>query len=680
MEKYKIVFFSAIVVVLAIIILHDFEVKPNIQLYLDKSGPFIGSVYTEKLGFDGNGIKIAIVDTGVDYNHPDLSGFGPNGKVIGGYDYVDNDNDPMDTSGHGTEVAGIIAADGSLKGIAPKSKILAYRVSSDGESVSSDFIIKAIHHAIKDEADVINISLGVNKTNLKIDNAVNDAIKKGIVVVTAAGNNGPGLGSIGSPGRAINSITVGASFNNNTSSLVSTLDVRDKQYQVFPMIGTSLLSGPISAQIIFGEYGKIEDLQELDVQDSILLVERGSDKPGEIVYFSEKEFTAAQNGAEALIVYNNQPGIFFGELIHEEAGPDYVPSIPAVSMSREEGLELRETLESKTLGILDVFYHADFVAPFSSRGPVSPFYIKPDLVAPGAFVNTTLSGGKYNLTSGTSFAAPHVSGAVAILLQKDPTLKPIEIASILSTTADPVSDPYGNVLSSEIAGNGRLNLTKAFDASLIIVPDTLIFNLSPKNPTQIKPLHLKDLNGVIPPFDIEFEWGENEVDFVYSFENEQLNIESTLVREKLGDFEGTLIINDKKTSYRIPILIHITEGTVDVTETNGKLIFDLAHPKDWSYAKISVTNKNSGQTYITSVTPIKTLPLAIYESGEYWIETQITTADGIETVYETIIVSNPSHRTGFEFFDSIGITSKPFVLILIITGLVIVVGMNLRRK
>ena len=152
MEKIKVVFFSTIVIFLVMIILQQFEIKPDIQLYLDKSGPLVGSTYPTKLGFDGSGIKIAVIDTGVDYNHPDLFGFGSEGKVIGGYDFIDRDKDPLDTNGHGTEVAGIIAADGALKGIASKAKILAYRVSSDGKSVSSDLIIKAIQEAIKDAA------------------------------------------------------------------------------------------------------------------------------------------------------------------------------------------------------------------------------------------------------------------------------------------------------------------------------------------------------------------------------------------------------------------------------------------------------------------------------------------------------------------------------------------------
>jgi len=679
MEKYKIVFFSIVVIVISFLIFQNFVNKNNIQLYLDKSGPLIGTEYPHSFGYEGNGIKIAIIDTGVDYNHPDLSGYENDAKVIGGYDYVDNDEDPMDTNGHGTEVAGIIAADGNLKGIAPKAKILAYRVSADGESVSTDLIIKAISHAIKDDVDIINISLGVNKTNVRLDNSINDAIKEGIVVVVAAGNNGPALETIGSPGRTINSITVGATLNNNTSSIASTLTIENKQYEVFPMQGTEVLFEPISAKILFGEYGREQDFKELDAQDSILLVERGSDRLGELVYFSEKEYNAAQNGVKALVVYNNQPGNFLAKLEHEDAPPNYSPSIPAVSLSREEGLELRYMLENEIIGKLDIFYYPDFVAPFSSRGPVSPFYIKPDLVAPGAFINTTLLGGKYNFTSGTSFAAPHVSGAAAILLQKEPNLDPIEIGSILATTADAVFDPYGILVSSELSGTGRLNLTRAFDAKIVVVPHNLIFNLSTKNPAQTHALKLKSLDGDLSSLDIAFELGSDEVEFDYYFEKEYLNIQAKLVKEKIGDFEGVLIINDKKTNYRIPILIRVTEGGMNITETNGELSFELVHPESWSYAKISATNKDSGKTYEISKTPTKDSTLAVYEAGEYWIETHMITKDGVENLYGVIVVNNPSISKGFDIFDSIGITPKPLLIISVIIGVMIVMGIKLGR-
>ena len=110
MKYYKIMFFLFVVLCVTLI-LSNFKNKEFGQVYLEKSIPLIGADIPRSQGFEGNGIKIAIIDTGIDYNHPDLFGFGPTGKVIGGYDFVDNDEQPMDTNGHGTEVAGIIAAD-----------------------------------------------------------------------------------------------------------------------------------------------------------------------------------------------------------------------------------------------------------------------------------------------------------------------------------------------------------------------------------------------------------------------------------------------------------------------------------------------------------------------------------------------------------------------------------------
>ena len=676
MKLYKIIFFSLVVISSLAFILSNAKNEQKIEVYLEKSVPLIGADVPRSLGFEGNGTIIGVIDTGIDYTHPDLFGFGPNGKVIGGYDYVDNDEKPMDTNGHGTEVAGIIAADGNLKGVAPKAKLIAYRVSSTGESVTSDFIVKAIHRAIEDRVDIINISLGVTKTNEEIDKAVQDAVKNGIIVIAAAGNNGPANHTIGSPAKSIDALTVGASYNNITSSLVSTLEIGEKQYQVLPMLGTNALSQPISARIVFGVYGRVHDLDNLDIKDSILLVERGSDVKGETIYFSEKEYNAAQKGAEAVIVYNNEPGIFLGELVNPNANSSYSPRIPALSISRDDGLALKEGLQKETIAKLNVFYHPDFVAPFSSRGPASPFYIKPDLVAPGVFVNSTVIGGKYNLTSGTSFAAPHVSGAAAILLEKNPDLEPSEVASILSTTSDPVSDPYGSVFPVEIAGSGRINLTKAFYADLIIVPHDLVFNLSIEKPFQTKSLHLKSIQGEIPNLELEFSIKESGIRFEHSIENDFLNITAFVTEEKVGDFEVLLTINDGKMFYHVPILIHITKGAINTVEKDGKLTFNLEYPDSWSYAKISVTSKETGETRITAITPQKNSSLAVYDADENWIEAQITTPNGTDRAYGTIFVQNPSQKSGLELLDSFAIPLKDILIISVILATAVIVGLK----
>ena len=312
------------------VIVNFITLDENSELFLDNSGPYIGAEFPKELGFTGKGIKIGVIDTGINLSHPDFFNQDETSRFLKGYDFVDNDTVPQDTNGHGTQVTGIIAADGQLKGIAPMAEIFSYRVSSDGESVPSNLIIKAINQAVEDRVDIINISLGVNMTHNKIDEAVNNAINQGIVVVAAAGNSGPDKSTIGSPAKNPNAITVGATYNNRDSSMVSTLEVEDTQFQVLPMLGTDTISDPISAEIVFGKYSRENDFDGIDVRGKIVLAERGGEAPDEIVFFSDKEIFASNNGAKGLIVYNNQPGIFFGELIHEYVSEDYYPTIPCL--------------------------------------------------------------------------------------------------------------------------------------------------------------------------------------------------------------------------------------------------------------------------------------------------------------------------------------------------------------
>ncbi|WP_238549765.1 S8 family serine peptidase [Candidatus Nitrosotenuis chungbukensis] len=650
----------------------------TLEILLDKSGKYVGADYPHDLGFNGNGIKVAVIDTGVDYSHPDLFGFGPSGKVVGGYDFIENDDSPNDTNGHGTEVAGIIAANGSLKGIAPSAKILAYRVSDTGEGVSSDLIIKAIHRAVADGANVINISLGVNRTNERIDEAINYAVKKGIVIVTAAGNNGPDPSTIGSPGKDPNTITVGATYNNITSSLVATLQINGERLQVLPMAGIKPTSEPVVAEIVFGKYGRAEDLIGVDARGKILLVERGSDKKDELVYFSDKEKNASSAGAKAIIVYNNEQGIFLGELNHKLTGPDYESTIPAVSMSREDGLSLKNRIQNKTIGTLNAFYHPDFVSFFSSRGPVSPFYIKPNLVAPGVFVNATSINGNYNLTSGTSFAAPHVSGAVAILLQKNPELTPHEINSIISTTADPISDTYETPFPLEISGVGRLNITKAFNANLIITPYQVIFDLSPHIKTQTATLQLKTINHESPKVNVDFKLNGDAVNFEHFLDGNHLYITSNLVREIPSEYQGMITLDDGTTKHHIPVLVRVSTSSVDAVNDNGKLNFRVYSNDTWSYAKISVYNDDSNLVSTASITPTKSDPVLIHEIGQYWIEANVKDGNNTVNVYNTILVES-SAKDQIDF-SAIGIPQRQILIIFGIMAIIAAVGIIIKKK
>jgi len=179
------------------------------------------------LPLEGEGTVISIIDSGIDYKHSDLGGcFGPTCKVIGGYDLVNNDPDPMDDYGHGTHVAGIAAGNGKLKGVAPKAKLLAYKIfNKQGRGTFSD-ILKAMDLSVdpnqdsdySDSADVINLSLGgAGNADDSVSLAVDNIVDKGVVVVAAAGNY-PGYGYMGPPSASRKAISVGASLDNDVTN------------------------------------------------------------------------------------------------------------------------------------------------------------------------------------------------------------------------------------------------------------------------------------------------------------------------------------------------------------------------------------------------------------------------------------------------------------------------------
>ncbi|WP_079525253.1 S8 family peptidase [Halobacillus hunanensis] len=151
--------------------------------------------------------EIAVIDSGVDYTHPDLDG-----KTIRGYDFVDNDNYPMDENGHGTHVAGTAAAETNnsigVAGMAPNTSILAVRALNASGSGSLADIADAIRYSADAGAEVINLSLGCNCDTQTLENAVNYAWNSGSVVVAAAGNSG--VSTTFEPASYANVIAVGA--------------------------------------------------------------------------------------------------------------------------------------------------------------------------------------------------------------------------------------------------------------------------------------------------------------------------------------------------------------------------------------------------------------------------------------------------------------------------------------
>jgi len=203
----------------------------NININLDKSTNLIGANeiwnYHDKNGKNiaGKGIKIAILDTGVNYNHPDLIN-----NYVDGYDFVNNDTDPMDDHGHGTHCAGIAlgygrASNYDISGVAPLADLYSYKVLDNKGEGHLSSVLYAFEEAILDDIDIISISFGNNEElafpNSTLSIAADNIVDAGIIVVAAAGNDGTN-GPISSPACAKKVICVGATdYNDNVASFSS---------------------------------------------------------------------------------------------------------------------------------------------------------------------------------------------------------------------------------------------------------------------------------------------------------------------------------------------------------------------------------------------------------------------------------------------------------------------------
>jgi len=207
------------------------DVIPNtkITVQLDESVPLINAVETWKYkdninrNLTGNGVTIAFLDTGVNYSHPDLRA---NYISEGSFDFVNNDSDPMDDNGHGTHVAGIACGTGKTSnnryvGVAPEAKFYSMKILDESGNGDLETFIAGMQRALdpnndgntSDHADIISLSIGTEQPGDPSDKfceIVDELVEEGIVIVIAAGNNGPKTQSITSPGCAINGITVGS--------------------------------------------------------------------------------------------------------------------------------------------------------------------------------------------------------------------------------------------------------------------------------------------------------------------------------------------------------------------------------------------------------------------------------------------------------------------------------------
>jgi minor extracellular serine protease Vpr len=418
-------------------------------------------VYEKDRRLTGEGVRVGVIDTGIDYTHPDLKN-----NYGGGRDLIDGDKNPMETQNpkekatlHGTHVAGIIAGNGKIQGVAPKATIIAYRALGPGGAGTTEQVLAAIEQAIKDKVDVVNLSLGndVNGPDLPLSLALNRAVDKGIVAVVASGNAGPDVWTVGSPGTASKAISVGASTPIMDVPYFLIEGSREK-FRINPMSGSEKFSFDRSLDIVDAGLGKKEDIK--NANGKIVLIKRGG------LTFSEKAKNAFDAGAKGVLIYNNSSGRFIGNL--EKPLP-----IPVGSLSKMEGEFLKK--KRKLSARITTIEEKDQLADFSSRGPVTGSWeIKPDILAPGVAIQSTIPGGYLSL-QGTSMAAPHVAGACALIKQAHPNWTPVQIKAAIMNTALPLMKKDNQRYHTYEQGAGRIQVTKAVNAGSLVTPSSLQF-------------------------------------------------------------------------------------------------------------------------------------------------------------------------------------------------------------
>lgn len=436
----------------------------------------------------GTGEIVAVVDTGIDYSHPDLGGgFGPGHKVVAGYNFVDGTSDPMDDNGHGTHVAGIIAGDpagpGGRTGVAPKAELTAYKVLDSNGYGDESTIIAGLEAAVSADnpyrANVVNMSLGgTAQPGDPLDAASEAAVQSGVVVVAAAGNDGPGESTINSPGDTPDVLSVGASVSGVSVPAVSITAPVKEQISSDRM---NLSADPPAAG---------ENLSVTDVGNGLPSDYSGVDAKGKAVLVSynsglsdEQIAAAGQAGVAALLYrtpnYYSSTGSQPGPVLPRFAAgipddPDKLPFV-AVFINGTNATDIQQWLGQGQVTIRIAASDAtDQMPSFSSHGPtLGDYSLKPDLVAPGVEIGSTWLNGQYHDDTGTSMAAPHAAGAAALLLEAHPAWTALQVDAAMTGSAHLLSGYDGTT-----QGAGRLDVAAADKMTVLATPRTANFGLA----------------------------------------------------------------------------------------------------------------------------------------------------------------------------------------------------------
>ena len=519
----------------------EFKVAPDMESATTELGGLENSS-----GYQGEGMVIAILDTGLEISHQSfaaaptsptltetdieavLSGKTLNAeqkktitasqvyhtaKVPFAFDYADNDLDvnPGNAGDHGIHVSGIAAANAGVVsdvvGTAPQAQILAMKVfsSSGSNGATWDDILAAADDAVTLGADVINMSLGSTcgfstpEGEEGVAEVLDRIADNGVLLSISAGNEysaalgtrigkghaltaNPDYGTVASPSSysgplsvasvekadTIDScyLTVGdrkVAFNDTAEdTTASGVDENSKSFR--SLAGTEL------SYVVVPNAGEAKDYDGLDVNGKIALVSRGS------VEYNVKKEAAKNAGAAGILVYNNEPGMLYMQLDKYD--------LPSAFISQADGKALAALEESaRKLTVSAAYGKVDNptsgeMSDFSSWGVTPELTLKPDITAPGGNIKSATFNNGYTTKSGTSMAAPYISGAMAVVKQyveqkhlaDSETAKAELVSDLLMSTADLVmagTAPY----SPRKQGAGSVNIAAATAAKAYLTAE-----------------------------------------------------------------------------------------------------------------------------------------------------------------------------------------------------------------
>lgn len=473
-------------------------------------------------GYTGEGMTVGIIDSGVDPSHKDfkltnsseaeltkaevenaisefdLPGTYRTEKVPYGWNYMDGDDNIIDgnadTGMHGMHVAGTVGANGDeknggIQGVAPEAQILALRVFGEDQATTyGDIYIKAIDDAIKLGADVLNMSLGSPAGFVDAESpeqqAVKRAVDNGVVMSISAGNstyygNGyfhpyasnPDYGVVGAPGVSVDSISV-ASFENTNLTVDAakvSIDGAATEQVMFLSAGQNAPTVGTEFELVDAGLRQPTEFDGKNLEGKFALVQRGT------IGFVDKALNAQKAGAAGVIIYNNQDGTV-------NMATDARITIPQLFMLKadgdrfataiREGQAVKVSFGGEQTTIPNI--ESGKMSSFSSWGITPNLDFKPEITAPGGQIYSTANNNEYQVMSGTSMAAPHVSGGSALVLQRvdeefglDGATRAKLAKKFLLNTSQPVQF-QGTPVSPRRQGAGLMKLHAALSTPVTV--------------------------------------------------------------------------------------------------------------------------------------------------------------------------------------------------------------------